>query len=75
MIDKIVLVLLFLLCNAGMAYALELPFRQLSSAETSGLAGKSISGKMVQNDSLKAVVKRDSALASKEKEGKESEGY
>jgi formylglycine-generating enzyme required for sulfatase activity len=73
MIDKIVLVLLFLLCNAGMAYALELPFRQLSSAETSGLAGKSISGKMVQNDSLKAVVKRDSALASKEKEGKDSE--
>ena len=79
MIDKIILVALCLLFDAGMVYALEFPVRQPSFAATSGLAGKSISGKMVQNDSLhgkariSAVVKRDSALASKEKEGKDSE--
>ncbi len=79
MIDKIILVVLFLLCDAGMVYALEFPVTQLYSAETSGLAGKSISGKMVQNDSLNgkarmlSAVKPDGTLASKKKDGKDSE--
>ncbi len=79
MIDKIVLVALCLLGDAGKVYALEFPDRKPSSVETSGLAGNSISGKMVQNGSLHgnarmlAPVKPDSALASKKKVGEDSE--